>query len=58
MYIIRYVKLAFCTNNFGGTKLKRNDIWGYANKKCLIPLVYTIDIFGDYCELVSGNRLQ
>jgi hypothetical protein len=21
------------TNNFGGTKLKRNYIWGYANKE-------------------------
>jgi hypothetical protein len=24
-----------CTNNFGGTKLKRNYMWGYANKKRL-----------------------
>jgi hypothetical protein len=31
--IIDYVLLELYTNNFGGTKLKRNYIWGYANKK-------------------------
>jgi hypothetical protein len=33
-----YVDYTICTNNFGGTKLKRNYIWGYANKKGWIPL--------------------
>jgi hypothetical protein len=27
------VELVLCTNNFGGTKLKKNYIWEYANKK-------------------------
>jgi hypothetical protein len=28
-------KIELYTNNFGGTKLSRNYIWGYANKKML-----------------------
>jgi hypothetical protein len=31
MYIIDGLELY--ANNFGGTKLKRNYIWGYENKK-------------------------
>jgi hypothetical protein len=27
------------SNNFGGTKLKRNYIWEYGNKKGSVPLV-------------------
>jgi hypothetical protein len=42
MYIRGYVQLELYTNNFGGTKLKTNYIWGYANKKGWIPLVQTI----------------
>jgi hypothetical protein len=33
MLIIDYVKLELYTNNFGGTKLKRNYIWGSRTKK-------------------------
>jgi hypothetical protein len=32
MYIIGCVQLELYINNFGGTKLKRNYIWGYATK--------------------------
>jgi hypothetical protein len=33
MQVIDSAQLELYTNNFGGTKLKRNYIWGYANKR-------------------------
>jgi hypothetical protein len=33
MQIIDYAQLELYTNTFGGTQLKRDYIWGYANKK-------------------------
>jgi hypothetical protein len=38
----RLYNLNLNTNSFGGTKSKRNYIWGYANKKGSIPLVCSV----------------
>jgi hypothetical protein len=32
--------LNYAPTNFGGTKLKRNYSWGYANNKGSISLIY------------------
>jgi hypothetical protein len=44
MYIIYCAYFELYTNSFGGTKFKKNYIWGYANKKKKgwIPIVYAM----------------
>jgi hypothetical protein len=56
MYIIDYVQLKIYINNFGGTKLKRNYISGYANKKGWIPLAYIIHIFANPTANKESNH--
>jgi hypothetical protein len=55
MYIVDCVYIKLYTNNFGGTKLKRNYIWGYANEKGWIPLLWIGTVSETLC-LCGENK--
>jgi hypothetical protein len=58
--IIDCVLLELYTNSFGGTELKTNYIWGYANKKGSIPPVCITRYFfsWDNMHLENGSYLN